>query len=114
LRDVFISRSALKGEFGRLRVKQNCVCSHQVVRAGSRVWGCYYYWVESVKNFSSILSRMCRAIRMQERGYDVSKPGFPRDSLCFDSINCCFSVVLGELFGFAAFTAGYHFAEQVS
>lgn len=58
---------------------------------------------------------MCRVIRMQERGYEVSKPGFPRESLCFDSIDCYFSVVLGEWFGLAAFTAGgCRCAEQVS
>lgn len=58
---------------------------------------------------------MCRVIRMQERRYEVSKPGFPRESLCFDSIDCYFSVVLGEWFGFAAFTVGgCRCAEQVS
>jgi len=52
---------------------------------------------------------------MQEQGYEVSKLGFPRDTLCFDSIDCYFSFVLGEWFGFAPFTVGgYRFAEQVS
>lgn len=56
---------------------------------------------------------MCRVIRMQERGYEVSKPGFPRES--FDSTDCYFSVVLGEWFGFAAFAVGgCHCAEEVS
>jgi hypothetical protein len=51
---------------------------------------------------------------MQERGYEVSKPGFPRESLCFDYIDCYFSFVLGEWFGFAHFTVGgCRFAEQV-
>jgi len=82
---------------------------------GSRLWGSSDYWAESITNFSGTPSRMCRFIRMQERGYEMSKPRFPRESLCFGSIDCYFSVVLGEWFGFAAFAAGgCRCAEQVS